>query len=67
MANAQKQLVSNEIAIGHKVILVDVWQLYMDGGTLPDMYSTDVVHPGSVGREMIAELFSKAYQAYSHP
>jgi lysophospholipase L1-like esterase len=65
VAAAQKQLVTDESANGHKVILVDVWQLYMDEGTLPDMYSTDVVHPGSAGREKIAELFLKAYQAYS--
>jgi lysophospholipase L1-like esterase len=67
VAQAQKQLVMDESAHGQKVFLVDVWQLYMDDGTLPDMYSTDVVHPGSVGRQKIAELFIKAFQANSQP
>jgi lysophospholipase L1-like esterase len=61
VAAAQKQLVMDETVRGFKVILVDVWQLYLDEGTLPDMYSTDVVHPGKTGRDKIAELFMEVY------
>jgi len=67
VAAAQKQLVADEAAAGKQVFLVDVWQLYMDEGTLPDMYSTDVVHPGSLGREKIAELFMQVFQANAKP
>lgn len=62
VAQAQKNLVADERTVGRKVILVDVWQLYIEYGTLPDMYSNDVVHPGSLGREKIADLFIKAFQ-----
>jgi len=67
VALAQKQLVADESAQGQKVTLVDVWQLYMDDGTLTGMYSTDVVHPGVVGREKIAELFISMYSRNHQP
>lgn len=62
MAEAQRQLVANEVAQGHNVILLDAWQLYMDNQGVEGMYSTDVVHAGSVGRQKLAELFMKNYQ-----
>jgi lysophospholipase L1-like esterase len=67
VAKSQKQLVADERGAGYKVVLVDVWQLYIDEGKLPEMYSTDVVHPGSAGREKIAELFLQVFQANSQP
>ena len=67
VTQAQKQLVIDERRSGNQVFLVDVWQLYMNDGALPGMYSEDVVHPGSLGRKEIAELFIKTFQDNSLP
>lgn len=61
IAQAQKQLVAEEAKKGLDVTLVDIWQLFMENQGVKGMYSLDIMHLGSVGREMTAELFLEVY------
>ena len=59
---AQRSLVSEYEALGKPVYLVDVWQIYMDHPDTEKMYM-DVVHPASVGAQLIAEGWLDVYES----
>ena len=64
LAQAQRELVLEYSSSGNNVYLVDVWQIYLDNPDLEKMYM-DVVHPGSVGAQLIAEEWARIFKELS--
>ncbi len=62
LVQAQRNLVAEYSNREESVYLVDVWQIYMDHPDTEKMYM-DVVHPGSIGAQLIAEGWLDVYEA----
>jgi lysophospholipase L1-like esterase len=62
LVQAQRDLVADYSNRGEPVFLVDVWQIYMDHPNTEKMYM-DVVHPASVGAQLIAEGWLDVYES----
>ena len=62
LVQAQRRLVADYATEQEPVYLVDAWQIYKDHPNSDNMYM-DIVHPGSLGAELIAEGWLQVFQS----
>jgi lysophospholipase L1-like esterase len=62
LVEAQRRLVADYEIERKPVHLVDAWQIYKDHPNSDNMYM-DIVHPGSLGAELIAEGWLQVFQS----
>jgi len=62
LVQAQRRLVADYATEQEPVYLVDAWQIYKDHPNSDNMYM-DIVHPGSLGAELIAEGWLQVFRS----